>query len=160
MPESCYHPADRGRGGSGRSGFRKKKRDMAVAGAVSLDCLGGATACHRGTAPLSTAVDWGPGSGSWGHTHPASLSFLAHSAPATLASLFTIFLASTTINKIHCFAFFFFPLGCMAYRILVLQAGMEPRPPAVEAQSPSHWTTREVPDISIFFTGKNTTFLY
>ena len=75
MPESCYRPADRGRGGSGRSGFRKKKREMAVAGAVGLDCLGGAAACHRGTAPLSTAVDWGPGSGSWGHTHPASLSF-------------------------------------------------------------------------------------
>ena len=31
----------------------------------------------------------------------------------------------------------------MAYRILVLQAGMEPRPPAVEAQSPNHWAARE-----------------
>ena len=28
---------------------------------------------------------------------------------------------------------------------LVPQAGIEPRPPALEAQSLSHWTTREVP---------------
>ena len=29
--------------------------------------------------------------------------------------------------------------------ILVPQPGMEPVPPAAEAQSPNHWTAREVP---------------
>ena len=33
----------------------------------------------------------------------------------------------------------------MTCRILVPQPGIEPTPPAVEAQSLHHWTTREVP---------------
>ena len=32
----------------------------------------------------------------------------------------------------------------MAYRILVPQAGMEPRSLAVEAWSPNHWAAREL----------------
>ena len=46
-----------------------------------------------------------------------------------------------------CFLFFFFFFGphYEACGILVLQPGMEPAPPAVEARSPNHWTTREVP---------------
>ena len=31
------------------------------------------------------------------------------------------------------------------YRILVPRPGIEPGPPAVEAQSPNYWTTREFP---------------
>ena len=38
---------------------------------------------------------------------------------------------------------FFF--GCMTCAILVLQLGMEIGPPALEAQSPNHWTARKVP---------------
>ena len=38
---------------------------------------------------------------------------------------------------------FFF--GCVTYGILVLQLGMEIGPPTLEAQSPNHWTAREVP---------------
>ena len=38
--------------------------------------------------------------------------------------------------------FFFFHKTCY---ILLPQLGMEPMPPAVEAQSLNHWTTREVP---------------
>ena len=41
--------------------------------------------------------------------------------------------------------FFFLRLRPAAYRILVPQRGMEPTLPAVEAQSPSHWTTGEFP---------------
>ena len=37
--------------------------------------------------------------------------------------------------------FFFFHKTCY---ILLPQLGMEPMPPAVEAQSLNHWTTREV----------------
>ena len=33
---------------------------------------------------------------------------------------------------------------CM--RDLAPQPGIEPRPPALGAQSPTHWTTREVPE--------------
>lgn len=80
MPESCYHPADRGRGGSGRSGFQKKTRDTAGAGAVGLDCLGGAAACRRGAAPLSMAVDWALAQGA-GDTHTLPLSPSIYCSP-------------------------------------------------------------------------------
>ena len=33
----------------------------------------------------------------------------------------------------------------MAYGILVPQPGIEPVPPALEAQRVNHWTTRDVP---------------
>ena len=36
----------------------------------------------------------------------------------------------------------------MACGILVLQPGIEPVPPAVEMQSPNHWTTGEFPEKS------------
>ena len=43
--------------------------------------------------------------------------------------------------------FFFFFLPCReARRILVPRPGIEPAPPAVEAQSLNCWTTREVPE--------------
>ena len=38
----------------------------------------------------------------------------------------------------------------MACRILAHQPGMEPGLPALGVQSFSHWTTREVPELSIF----------
>ena len=34
---------------------------------------------------------------------------------------------------------------CAAWGILVPQPGIEPVAPAVEAQSPNHWTAREFP---------------
>ena len=40
----------------------------------------------------------------------------------------------------------------MAYGILILQPGIKSVPPAVEAWSLNHWTTREVP-LTIFFYG-------
>ena len=81
MPDSCHHPADRERGGRGGSGFQKKKREMAGAGAVSLDCLGVAAAFCRGALPLSTTVAWGPGSEGAGdaHTVLSCLPSTAHS---------------------------------------------------------------------------------
>ena len=45
--------------------------------------------------------------------------------------------------------FEFFVLFGLCYAscgILVTQSGNEPVPLAVEAQSPNHWTTREVPE--------------
>ena len=40
-------------------------------------------------------------------------------------------------------SFLFFWPHHVAYRILVPQPGTELTPPATEAQSPKHWTTRE-----------------
>ena len=40
---------------------------------------------------------------------------------------------------------FYFWSHCMAWGILVPRPGIEPMPPAVEVQSPNHWTAREVP---------------
>ena len=36
--------------------------------------------------------------------------------------------------------------GSVTYGILVLRPGIEPTPPALEAWSRNHWTTREVPE--------------
>ena len=44
---------------------------------------------------------------------------------------------------------FFWPHHIVC-RILVPWPGIELVPPAVEAQSPNHWTTREFPSIFIF----------
>ena len=41
------------------------------------------------------------------------------------------------------FVCFFFWLCCMACGILVPQPGIKPRPMAVKALSPNHWTARE-----------------
>ena len=42
--------------------------------------------------------------------------------------------------------YFFFFWGHAACRILVPRPGIEPMPLAVKAQSPNHWTAREVQD--------------
>ena len=47
------------------------------------------------------------------------------------------------------FSFFFFWPHRAACGILVPQPGIEPRPLAVEAQSPNHWTAGEVPLVSL-----------
>ena len=44
----------------------------------------------------------------------------------------------------------FFWLRYKACGMLVPQPGVEPAPPAVEAQSLNHWTTREVPPQGVF----------
>ena len=41
--------------------------------------------------------------------------------------------------------FFFFLVVLQGSWILVPRPGTEPVPPALEAQSPDHWTAREVP---------------
>ena len=54
------------------------------------------------------------------------------------------------VNFVPIFQFFFvfsFPLHHVACRILGPWPGIEPVHPAVEAQSPNHWTTREFPPI-------------
>ena len=39
----------------------------------------------------------------------------------------------------------------MACGILVPQSGLEPEPLAVKVQGPNHWTTREFPNLVIFY---------
>ena len=46
--------------------------------------------------------------------------------------------------------FFSFWLHCTACGILVPQPGIKPAPPALEAQSLNHWTTREIPGSTPF----------
>ena len=46
---------------------------------------------------------------------------------------------------------FLFWLHCVACGILVPRPGIVPMPPAVEAQSPNHWTAREFPETQYFF---------
>ena len=65
---------------------------------------------------------------------------------------FTFFLCALNKKYVH----FFFPSVChMACGILVLQPGVKPMPPAVEAWSVNPWTTREVPEsMSTSFKGQ------
>ena len=44
----------------------------------------------------------------------------------------------------------FFFLAVRLVGILVPRPGMEPGPPAVEARSPNHWTSREFPDLFVY----------
>ena len=52
--------------------------------------------------------------------------------------------------------FFFFGGEATAYGILIPQPGIEPMRPAMEAQTPNHWTTREVPQGEDFEEGEGT----
>ena len=54
------------------------------------------------------------------------------------------FTVSQNMPQITYFYFCLFVFGHMACRTLVPQPGIEPTSPAVEAQSPNHWTTRDV----------------
>ena len=49
-----------------------------------------------------------------------------------------------------CLFFFCFRPCCEACGILVPQPGIEPVSPAMEAQGPNHWTTREAPYLCLF----------
>ena len=48
-------------------------------------------------------------------------------------------------NQISFFLFFFW-LHRTAFRVLALQPGIEPGPPALESQRANSWTAREFPD--------------
>ena len=50
----------------------------------------------------------------------------------------------TFIYLFVCLFIYFWP-HLAACRILVPQPGIEPMPPAVEAQSPNHWTAHGIP---------------
>ena len=52
------------------------------------------------------------------------------------------------------FFFFFWP-HCTACGILISRPGIEPAPPALEAQSLNHWTAREDPMLNFFTFFKN-----
>ena len=56
---------------------------------------------------------------------------------------------SNTFLLFVCSSLGFFGHNHKACRILALQPGIEPVPPAVEAQSLNRWTTREVPQTGI-----------
>ena len=64
------------------------------------------------------------------------------------------FLTTAPPGKSHLFILFLWGGGgaphCAARRILVPRPGIEPLPPAVEVQSLSRWTAREVPLCILF----------
>ena len=74
--------------------------------------------------------------GSWDWVYPPSLTHTY----LHMVYLF-IFLVAFTFLLMN----FFVWLCHVACKILVSQPGIEPVLPAVEAQSPSHWTVRAVP---------------
>ena len=63
---------------------------------------------------------------------PPPPSGLAHCSPSAVSLLFLL----------HNYYYLF---GCMACGILFSQPGIEPMPPAGEAQSPNHWAAKGIP---------------
>ena len=55
--------------------------------------------------------------------------------------IFLAYFTEHNVFKVH--PSFFFGLHHTACRVLVPQPGTEPVPPALEAQSPKHWSARE-----------------
>ena len=57
---------------------------------------------------------------------------------------------SLQLGLLHSYSisFFLFPFGRVARGILIPQSAIEPMLPAVEAQIPNHWATREFPQFS------------
>ena len=58
---------------------------------------------------------------------------------------------------IYLFNFFSFCLLPAAWRILVIQPGIEPVPPAVEVWCLNHWTAKEVPN-QLYFKSERVCF--
>ena len=87
-----------------------------------------------------------------GSSEPQFLVFPPHFISLSPSPL----LPSPPASKIlfsHILFLFFWP-HCMACGILVPRRGIEPVTPAVAAQSPNHWTAREVPSHILLNTTK------
>ena len=73
--------------------------------------------------------------------------------PSTLA-FWSLYHAPSVLSLQIFLFYFFFPFfsfsGQAACGILVPRSGIEPMPPALEAQNLNHWTTREVPCLKYF----------
>ena len=67
---------------------------------------------------------------------------------------FLSFFPSLSLCFFSFFFLFFFLSHCGACRILVPKPGIEPLPPAVEAQSLNHWIIREVPFFFLLINSK------
>ena len=65
------------------------------------------------------------------------------------------YVASLVPSLIWSRSFFFFWPRCTACGILIPWPGIEPRPPAVEARSPNHWTAREFPHMNQILMGNH-----
>ena len=52
----------------------------------------------------------------------------------------------TVLKFNELFIYYYFFLHCMASRILISSAEIEPGPLAGQVQSPNHWTVREFPE--------------
>ena len=71
----------------------------------------------------------------------------------SITARFHCFLKYLFIDFIYLFIFWPCRTACW---ILVPRPGIEPLPPAVEARSLNHWTTREVPRLSFFIQHNST----
>ena len=78
------------------------------------------------------------------HTH-AQLSSKCHAPSKLEHSLFLECAFPTSLPSYHLLVFFFFWPHRVAWGLLVPRPGIEPAPPAVEAQRLNRWTAREVP---------------
>ena len=73
-------------------------------------------------------------------------------AGRTYPLAFKFLISSFKLSTCLCSGWFvWFGPHCSACGILVPRPGIEPVPPAVEARSLNHWTTREVPVWWLFF---------
>ena len=105
---------------------------------------------EKAMAPHSSTLAWKiPGSEEPGRLQSMVQSWIWLSTAAAAALFLMVCFFSLS--------FFFFWLHGMAFAILVSWPGIEPRPTAVKASSPNHWTAREFPLLAFckcFYTRK------
>ena len=114
--------------------------------------------CQQGRAPseVSRGRSYLASSSSCGPRFPRLMATLLQSLPLSLCGLLPCvsLLCVSLIRTLVFFFFFFFFLNVLAapcgMQDLSSQPGMEPVPPAVEAQGLNHWTAREVPRTLVF----------
>ena len=68
-----------------------------------------------------------------------------------LDNSYLLLLSLDLVESVCTYVFIYIRPRRAACGILVPQPGIEPVPPAMEARSPNHWTTREFPE-SVFIT--------
>ena len=83
----------------------------------------------------------------WSFQPPVAAYILWHMVPffhIKASNIASIFSSDLPLCFLSLSPFFFFLPHCAAYSVLVPQLGIEPMSPAVEAQNPNLWTTRDV----------------
>ena len=77
--------------------------------------------------------------------------------PALSPLKLMVYFQQSSQKPLFCLNYYFFGPRCLACGILVPRLGIKPVLPAVEVQSPNHWTPREFPPEASFYASDHAT---